>query len=101
MLNGIGGSSIREAKERLTSAEASRWFEYVQEYGSINIARRIDRGFALLAQLLCTVHGIKIGGQKPTIEDFLPRRAQQDEDEITHDINQAFAIFKGMSTNAK
>lgn len=101
MLSGIGGSSIREAKERITSAEASRWFEYIQEYGSINVARRIDRGFALLAQLLCNVHKLKVGGKTPVLEDFLPRRAQQDEDEITHDINQALAIFKGMSTNAK
>jgi len=55
-LHGIGGATIDEAKERLTYAEAQTWARFVNQYGTLNVGRRIDRriecGLAGLAALI-------------------------------------------------
>lgn len=74
MLNGIGGRSIAEAKARLTYPEAISWMAYVRQTGSLNLGKRIEQGFALLATVLNRVNG----GQAE-FSDFLPDREPRPE----------------------
>lgn len=99
MLNGIGGNSIREAKETLALTEAREWVDYIRERGSLNIGARMDRGFALLAHFICVGHQIKINGKIPGMDDLLPKRVQPQE--ICTDINQAFAFLKSVKKDGK
>jgi hypothetical protein len=56
VLHGIGGATIEEAQERLTYAEAVTWARFMEQHGTLNVGRRIDRrlecGFAGLAALI-------------------------------------------------
>lgn len=62
MLNGVGGCTVAEAKERLTYAEALSWFAYIRKRGSLNLGTRLEAGFALQA-------AIQSGKQ---MTDFMP-----------------------------
>lgn len=69
MLNGIGGRSIAEAKANLTYPEAISWMSYVRQTGSLNLGKRIEQGFALLATVLN-----RVNGGSAELSDFLPSR---------------------------
>jgi hypothetical protein len=49
VLNGVGGRTIEEAKERLSYVEAQQWAAYMQRRGSLNVGTRLEWGFALIA----------------------------------------------------
>lgn len=68
-MNGIGGRTIAEAKERISLVEFRQWLDYRRQRGPLSIARRIDRGFAMLAALTANL-GTKKGGFQ--LADFLP-----------------------------
>lgn len=72
MLNGIGGRIIAEAKDNMSHAEAVQWAIYIRKRGSLNVGRRIDRGFASLTMWLLRVNGAKV-----EMEDFLPYYEKQ------------------------
>ncbi|MCK8669302.1 hypothetical protein M1M11_30945 [Pseudomonas azerbaijanoccidens] len=74
MLNGIGGRSIAEAKARLTYPEAISWMSYVRQTGSLNLGKRIEQGFALLATVLN-----RANGGSAELSDFLPIRDVEQE----------------------
>lgn len=67
MLNGIGGCTIAQAKENMSHAEAVEWAKYIRARGSLNMGKRIDRGFAMLTMWL-----LRVNGGKAELEDFLP-----------------------------
>ena len=67
MLNGIGGRTIAEAKERMTYAEALDWMAYIRKRGSLNAGLRLDAAVAVLA----TQINRALGG-KAEFHDFLP-----------------------------
>lgn len=78
MLNGIGGRTIREAKNNLSFDEAAAWREYIAKRGSINLGRRLESGFALVATITRNVHG-----GKATMSDFMPYESREEDKEGT------------------
>lgn len=48
-MNGIGGSTIREAQENMEYSEFLQWVAYRNVRGPLNLALRIDRAAALVA----------------------------------------------------
>lgn len=71
MLNGIGGSTIAEAKATLSYAEVLAWVDYRDKHGSLNVARRLELSAALIA--LQVNHG---RGGKAGLYDFMPHHTQ-------------------------
>ena len=67
MLNGVGGRTVEEAKERISYAEAVDWAEYMRKRGSLNVGMRLEAGFALIAAAIN--NGL---GGSATPADFMP-----------------------------
>lgn len=67
MLNGVGGRTVAEAKERLSYAEALDWSEYLRKRGSLNVGLRLEAGFALIA---ATINNALGGHATPA--DYMP-----------------------------
>ena len=66
MLNRIGGSTIAEAKERLTHHEVLGWIAYRQKYGILDRNRRLERHFATLTHLTS-----RVAGGKAELSDYM------------------------------
>lgn len=73
MLHGIGGRTIEEAKENLTHMEVQQWAAYIRKRGSLNIGRRLEWGFAIIAQLLNNAHF----KEKRSNRDFMPHEHEE------------------------
>lgn len=73
-MNGIGGRTIAEAKERLSYVEFLQWARYRAERGSLHPGMRIEEGAALVASILANVNS-KRGGFKVT--DFMTHAEEQ------------------------
>ena len=73
MLNGVGGRSVAEAKERITFDEAQAWSAYMQKRGSMHIGMRLESGFALIARSI----NHALGGHA-TMRDYMPHADQPD-----------------------
>jgi hypothetical protein len=73
-MHGIGGSTVAEAKENITAEEFNAWAAYIRKHGSLNITRRLDWGFALIASLIDNAAGGHRG-----MEDFMPKHSADDE----------------------
>jgi hypothetical protein len=73
VLNGVGGCSVEEAKERLSHEETLKWQAYMEKRGPLDLGLRMEMGFALIAWMINRA----LGG-KAEIEDFTPHveRAQ-------------------------
>ncbi len=71
VLNGIGGRSIGEAKERLSIREFQLWSVYRARRGSLNLGSRMDAATGMMAALFANSNR-KPGSAafKPT--DFMP-----------------------------
>ncbi|WP_434986953.1 hypothetical protein [Pseudomonas protegens] len=67
MLNGVGGRTIAEAKERMTYQEALAWGRYIDRYGSLHTGRRLEAGSALVA-----LQTHRLGGGMAELLDFTP-----------------------------
>lgn len=67
MLNGVGGRTVAEAKERMTYSEALLWSAYIRKRGTVHLGMRLENGVALLA----TQINRAIGG-KAEMSDFMP-----------------------------
>lgn len=85
MLNGVGGASVAEAKERLTYAEALQWQAYIEKRGTLNLGLRLEVGFALIAWCINQA----MGG-KAEMRDFMPHL---DEPEAT--LTDVMSILTG------
>lgn len=93
MLAGVGGNTVGEAKKNLTSSEAADWALYVKKYGQIAPQQRMIQGFATQAWALWSGLGVKVGGRKPAITDFLPRQQAPAD----AGIDDVFLLIKGLS----
>jgi hypothetical protein len=93
VLNGIGGRTIEEAKERITHAEFVSWYAYIKKRGTLNVGLRLEMGFAMLAQ----VTNNSMGG-KSKFEDFMPKR--EEEPEKAASIGEVFSLLKSKSKMA-
>nr|WP_060497700.1 hypothetical protein [Pseudomonas sp. NBRC 111133] len=71
MLNGIGGTSIAEAKATLSYAEVLAWVDYRDKHGSLNIARRQELSAALIALQIN-----RSRGGKADLYEFMPHHTQ-------------------------
>jgi len=88
VLAGVGGRTIAEAKERLTYSEALQWFEYIRRRGSLNLGRRIECGFALLASMYNRAHGGKV-----EYHDFAPHEDRPGESGEPASIDELVTLF--------
>lgn len=80
MLNGIGGRTIAEAKQRLTYHEALDWFAFIRKRGTLNVGMRLEALFAQQSVLICSAAGIKKqGGGQFSMTDFMPHADEPDE----------------------
>lgn len=71
-MNGIGGQTVAEAKERMTYREALMWSDFIKKRGSLHTGLRLENGFALLAVMMNRA----LGG-KARMEDFMPHADQK------------------------
>ncbi|CAM4078264.1 Phage tail protein [Bordetella tumbae] len=71
-MNGIGGCTIAEAKERLSYREFVTWRQYRAKRGGLNLGMRVERAAATIAALYANSHS-KNGGY--TIYDFMPHES--------------------------
>ena len=71
-MNGIGGQTVAEAKDRMTYSEALMWSDFIKKRGSLNVGMRLENGFALLAMMISRA----LGG-KANMEDFMPHADQK------------------------
>jgi hypothetical protein len=73
VLNGVGGRTIAEAKERMSYAEALGWYAYRKKTGPFNAASRVEWSLAQVCTLICAAAGLKKkGGGEFAITDFIP-----------------------------
>lgn len=83
MLNGVGGRTIEEAKERMSYVEAQQWSAYLARRGSLHVGTRLEWGFALIAAAINNA----LGG-KATQADYMPHaRADQEPASIVDAMN--------------
>lgn len=87
MLNGIGGRTIEEAKERMSYVEAQQWSAYMARRGSLNVGTRLEWGFALIAAAINNA----MGGAARQV-DFMPHAQESQE---TGSIAEAMKILAG------
>lgn len=73
MLNGVGGCTVAEAKERISYEEAQSWAAYMDKRGSLHVGMRLEYGFAMLARIVNNA----LGGHA-TMRDFMPHADQPD-----------------------
>jgi hypothetical protein len=71
VLNGVGGRTIAEAKERLSLDETLAWSAYMERRGSLHVGMRLEWGFALIARTI----NHALGGHA-TMRDFMPHAEQ-------------------------
>ncbi len=74
-MNGIGGATVAEAKERVPYSEALMWSAFIKKRGSLNVGMRLENGFALLAVMINRAMG---GNAK--MAQFMPHYEEQPAD---------------------
>ncbi|MBN3471302.1 hypothetical protein G0D98_23050 [Pseudomonas savastanoi pv. phaseolicola] len=67
VLNGIGGSTIAEAKANITYSEVLAWSAYRDKHGSLNPMRRIELSGAMIA-----LQVNRANGGEADLYDFMP-----------------------------
>lgn len=67
---------MEEAKERMSYAEAVGWAEYIRKRGSLNLAVRIELGFATVATLI-----VNRTGGNAKLRDYMPHFSVADDDD--------------------
>jgi len=92
---GVGGKTVAEAKRNMSFKEARQWVAYVKKRGPLNSSSHLERGFALLAALICTGNKITIAGQKPTQKSFMPYTYPAESGgDVEGSITDVFNLFK-------
>jgi hypothetical protein len=74
VLNGVGGRTIEEAKERMSFVEAQQWSAYLARRGSLHMGTRLEWGFALIAAAINNA----LGGHARQV-DFMPHTQDSQE----------------------
>ena len=92
--------TVADAKRNMTLTEARQWVAYVSKRGPLNPNVHLERGFSLLASLICAANKITIGGKKPTHKTFMcysfPEKSGAD---VEGSISDVFNLFKGLTKN--
>lgn len=86
MLNGIGGRTIAEAKERISYVEVMQWIAFINKRGTLNNGMRLEALIAQLCLVTCQANNMKKrDGSHYTIEDFMLHAEEHEmsEDEVT------------------
>lgn len=86
VLNGIGGRTIAEAKQSMTSNEVYQWAAFRNKRGSLFVGRRIEQGFG---NLMATYLGSK-GAQNVKAQSFMPHEDQHQEMSLEEYMMQNF-----------
>lgn len=73
-MNGIGGRTIDEAKERLTQREVMTWAAYIAKRGTLNTGRRLEIGFGQVMAAIAQASGAK----DVTAAQFMPHEREMD-----------------------
>lgn len=84
MLNGVGGRTIREAKENLTYDEYLSWVAYARKRGGFNLGMRIEECSAMVAWQVNNGNG-----GKAKLADFIPHK-----DEPVATLAEVFGMLK-------
>jgi len=71
VLNGVGGTTIAEAKATLSYAEVLAWVAYRDKHGSLNLAKRIELATGLIA-----LQVNRSSGGKADLFDFMPHHVR-------------------------
>lgn len=87
MLNGIGGRTIAEAKQRMSYVEFLSWAAYIRQRGTLNQGMRNE---FLMARLSTQVHAA-VGG-KPKFDDYM--RYQDQKKATIEDVAALFGAVK-------
>lgn len=75
VLNGIGGQTVAEAKQKLTVSEFREWVKYRNLRGTLSTPRRLEQAIARACHLICIAAGIKKDADLNTpfsTIDFMP-----------------------------
>lgn len=91
MLNGVGGRTIAEAKERISYDEYQDWVEYAKRRGGFNLGMRIEACSAMIA-----VQVNNGNGGKAKMADFMPHK-----DEPVASLEDMFSMIKVSSKSRK
>jgi len=75
VLAGVGGRTVADAKRSMSSDEFQAWMAYREMHGPLALHRRMEHGFAMVAQTVASTIPRKRGTRGPKLEDFLPQRA--------------------------
>lgn len=86
VLNGIGGRTIAEAKQSMTSNEVYQWAAFRNKRGSLFVGRRIEQGFG---NLMATYLSSK-GAQNVKAQSFMPNEDQPQEMSLEEYMMQNF-----------
>ncbi len=71
-MNGVGGQTVAEAKERMSFSEALMWSAYIKKRGSLHVGMRIENAAAVLARLINAARGIN-----SSMYDYMPHADQK------------------------
>ncbi|WP_025371818.1 phage tail assembly protein T [Advenella mimigardefordensis] len=77
-MNGIGGRTIAECREKLSYQEFLLWCAYIDKHGSLNIGDRIEHSSAIVAAVNANIHSKK----KHKITDFMPHFEAPDDKQV-------------------
>lgn len=88
VLNGVGGRTVAEAKERMQYAEFIDWLAYRRMRGSLHVGTRLESGVALLASLISRA----CGGNASQL-DFMPHAEPPATSDAT--LGDVVAILSG------
>lgn len=75
-MNGVGGRTIAEARERLSFAEFKTWVAFRRKRGSLHPGMRMEHGFALLASQFHNAHR-KQNTPPVKLTEFMPHMEEQ------------------------
>lgn len=77
MLNGIGGRTIAEARERMTWDEFQMWASYRAKRGSLNQGMRVETAVARLCALYANFKRQSPDSSRFHLEDFAPHMEER------------------------
>ncbi|PIF22177.1 MULTISPECIES: phage tail assembly protein T [Pantoea] len=94
MLNGIGGKTIAEAKERLSIIEYKKWTLYRNKYGSLNPGLRTEWASGVISSVIANTN------RDPKHPAFTPTDFTQhfDEPEPEQESDQPISLKEAMNT---
>ena len=83
VINGIGGRTIEEAKQKISHEEFKIWWAYRKKYGSLFFGRRIEQGIGYLYGLYR--NGKVEEGDRVDPHIFMPHEDQPKEEVLSVD----------------